>query len=492
MSDGSGDDRWLASLDPIDVAEVKAMLDDDDLPGRIMALPAEPARRSGMARIRQAVDGRRRSWLSVPSPGLGRAAFATTVVAIVGATAALLTLSPNLGNNQEADPAGGDETPLSATTSTVLTASVPEDGPARADAIEPTDPLTDDATGVSTDQSPSPVESSAATVGQAISEPTASSAVASLDSATSTAPPSGAVSDRPTTSAGQPGQGSITLPTIGTSESTGRATTTRRPATTTSSPPPVPSTTAPPTTVARPGQDGGPFDPRRDLVALHFDHANYRDDGQATVAGKEIVEDLGLDVIVLGGTYSPANDNYIPESELVMDTTWGPNGWINAHANRAGAISTSAQRWMAVLERGGDVWVAEGGQSDLTADVVRSVATAMPSVDLGSRIHVVQHSVVNERRTTVDDLAFLRSTVDYIKIDDGNYDNATAKLRQQDDDFVQTARSGSLSAAWNAAFDYLDPAQTLDFSDTVELLHIVGIDRDTIADPEDFADYFID
>jgi hypothetical protein len=147
---------------------------------------------------------------------------------------------------------------------------------------------------------------------------------------------------------------------------------------------------------------------------------------------------------------------------------------------------------MAVLERGGDVWVAEGGQSDLTADVVRSVAAAMPSVDLRSRIHVVQHSVLNERRTTVDDLVFLRSTVDYIKIDDGNYGNATAKLRQQDDDFVQAARSGSLSAAWNAAFEYLDPAQTLDFSDTVELLHIVGIGRDTIADPEDFADYFID
>ena len=38
------------------------------------------------------------------------------------------------------------------------------------------------------------------------------------------------------------------------------------------------------------------------------------------------------------------------------------------------------------------------------------------------------------------------------------------------------------------AFDYLTPGEKLDFSDTVELMHIVGLGE--IRDVDEFGDYF--
>ena len=50
----------------------------------------------------------------------------------------------------------------------------------------------------------------------------------------------------------------------------------------------------------------------------------------------------------------------------------------------------------ACFQAGGDVWVKEGGSSDLTADVVRQIQSELPGVDTKQRIHVVQHGNFNE------------------------------------------------------------------------------------------------
>ena len=105
----------------------------------------------------------------------------------------------------------------------------------------------------------------------------------------------------------------------------------------------------------------------------------------------------------------------------------------------------------------------------------------------------MQHSQWNEDHATPSDLSFVQSNTRYIRIDDGNNPNGTADLRfesHNNGDFVARARSGRYANEWNAAFNYLSPSDKLDFSDTVELLHILGIGRTQIADVNDFGDFF--
>ena len=233
----------------------------------------------------------------------------------------------------------------------------------------------------------------------------------------------------------------------------------------------------------------GPFDPSKDLIALHYDHAPDRDDGHATVAGREVVTHFGITPIVVGGAYGTNRDTYNRRSEAVMDATWGSGGWINAHANWNAAVNQSTDRWAAVISSGGDIWIAEGGQSDFTADVVRNLKQT--GVNTNQRVHVVQHSKWNEDKTTSADLSYVRNETDYIKIDDGNNPNNTADLNDRDRGFSQCALNGRFASAWRAAFDYYPASQLVDFSDTVELLHIVGVGKDQVADAADFCDRFV-
>ncbi len=465
MSFDEHDERWLASLDPVDRDELTELLDQVDLPARIMALPAEPAKGPLLVRLGRSIETNLSGWMHGRRPSYGRAAFAATVSALVIAAAVAVDLIPGSLDEQQAGQAGG-EPPLDATTTS-----------------PPTMP---------TSATTSP-EHGAITVEASGSETTEGRISATATEAT---PNPADPAPSSTTDGPDPGASSTTSDTGKTSlagpSTTRHPTTTTRPPTTVATTPSSVSSSAQPTTTARqPGPTNGRFDRGRDLLALHYDHVIYRDDGHATVAAREIVNDLGIAPVVVGGTYSATNTRYNADSEVVMNTTWGPNGWLNAHANRTGAVAAAAQRWTEAIADGNEVWVAEGGQSDYTADVIMAVAASLPSVDLGNRIHVVQHSVANERRTSPNDLAYLFATIDYIKIDDGNEDNATANLNRFDEDFIEAALDGPFASAWSEAFNYLDPYPNLDFSDTVEVLHIVGVDRDVVADPEDFADTFM-
>ena len=230
----------------------------------------------------------------------------------------------------------------------------------------------------------------------------------------------------------------------------------------------------------------------QDLISLHYDHAPDRDDGHATVAALAVVRSLGIVPHVVSGAHGTGNaSQYQPEAEVVMRAAWG-SAWVDANGNRQSAVNATASRWLNTLLNGGDIWVAEGGQSDLTAAVVRSINNSNPSINARSRIHVVQHSRFNESNANQSDLRFTQSNTDYILIADGNDNNATADLNMRSDRFVQLARNSQFGSAWNAAFSYLDPNFKLDFSDTVLLLHILGIGRDQIATVDDFGAVFID
>ena len=136
------------------------------------------------------------------------------------------------------------------------------------------------------------------------------------------------------------------------------------------------------------------------------------------------------------------------------------------------------------------VWVAEGGVSDFTAEVLRSVQAQRPELNTADFVHVVHHSGTSIERTLDDDLELIEREADLVRINDGNGANGTADLHQFADGFEGAARSSDFSDGWEAAFDLL-PADDLDFSDTVTALYLLGIGTDLVADPQDFQAQFL-
>ncbi len=261
--------------------------------------------------------------------------------------------------------------------------------------------------------------------------------------------------------------------------------------------PQAPATATPvvnqPTVTPQADESLSGFNRQRDLVAIHFDHAPDRDDGHAAVASLMVTQKLGLNVQVVAGTYGEySRDRYVPASESLMASVWGSN-WLNAHSNREASIGAAVNRWASVLASGGDVWVAEGGPSDFTAEVVRRINVQHTEFNTRNRIHVIQHSGWNEDHALASALAYVRNNTRYLQIDDGNHPNATADLRFESHNngaFVSRALSSNYSSEWGVAFAYLSPSEKLDFSDAVELLYIVGIGTNEIANVNQFGDYF--
>lgn len=234
------------------------------------------------------------------------------------------------------------------------------------------------------------------------------------------------------------------------------------------------------------------FNPEADLLSLHYDHAPDRDDGHSAVADRVILQErFGTDwikehVLPVSGAYGENRDQFQPESDVVMDTVWNDTGgWVAADQDWEKAVNTLYNEWVAAIRDGGAVWVKEGGQSDLTADVIRKIKEQNPDIDTIQKIHVVQHSDWNEDQTTDEDLAYVKKESGYIRISDAN---AYFNDRDGNPSFAERASADeTYGPMWSAAFEYLDPSQRVDFSDTGELLAILGIDR---LDVESFADRY--
>lgn len=222
------------------------------------------------------------------------------------------------------------------------------------------------------------------------------------------------------------------------------------------------------------------FNPRSDLLSLHYDHAPDKDDGHSAAADRTVLETLygkkwiTGHVVAVSGAYGKNASTFNSQSDRVMDAAWNDcMGWLAGHTGREQVIGDLAKRWKEVLENGGDVWVKEGGQSDITAAVVRRIKDEDPGVDTASRIHVVQHSKWNEEQTTEAALAYTTNETHYIKIPDAN---AYLNVKGGDARFQAAATAHPVfGSAWKAAFEYYNPKERLDFSDTGELLYLLGL-----------------
>ena len=235
------------------------------------------------------------------------------------------------------------------------------------------------------------------------------------------------------------------------------------------------------------------FDSDSDVVSLHYDHAPDKDDGQSAAADRTILESMfstdwiRKHTIAVSGAYGKNKHDFNPKSDEVMKAVWDDCcGWLSAHTERDSTVMELTLRWSRTLETGGNIWVKEGGQSDLTAMVAKRIKKRFPGLDTTKRIRVVQHSDWNERQTTEEAFDYVRNHTLYIKIRDAN---AYLNIKGGNDAFVKAATTHPVFAGyWRAAFSYYDPKERLDFSDTGELMYILSLGEIGI---EQFSERFL-
>ncbi len=249
----------------------------------------------------------------------------------------------------------------------------------------------------------------------------------------------------------------------------------------------------------------GKFRVDKDLLLAHFDCKTDVDDllsvaGVATILSNPRFSDVRYHVVA--GAYGIQDGLYVPANEL-FDTAFGSN-WSDAHKNFEKALKEETAIVMKTLEKGGNIWIAEAGQSDFTAALIRNIRKTQPSVETIKRIHVVQHSDWNESVTAPDDLNYVKENSSYNKIPDGNViGNGSPGLKT--DEILNLKKYISdpkVLHIWNMAIEianryngkdnrYKNPAIAkggLDFSDVAEMCWIFGFNN--IVDVKQFFKEF--
>lgn len=236
------------------------------------------------------------------------------------------------------------------------------------------------------------------------------------------------------------------------------------------------------------------FNPSKDLLLAHFDCKTDVDDLHAIAAFATLLSTDSLKNIpyhAVAGTYGIQEGLYVPPNEL-FELAFGSN-WTDANVDREKAVEKIKGMIKDVMLKGGNVWIAEAGQSDFTAAVLQALLVQMPKLNTVRRIHVVQHSDWNEKATSAIPLKFVKSSTTYHKIPDGNNaGNGSPGFLSEEPIIMQdTISNNHLKQVWTLAKELTDryngqdgryrnkaiEAGGLDFSDLVEICWILDLDR---------------
>ena len=249
----------------------------------------------------------------------------------------------------------------------------------------------------------------------------------------------------------------------------------------------------------------GRFDPATDFYIANFDIKTDVDDlhSVAALATMLAAPRYGcVDYVAVHGAYGEQGGDFIPAAGL-FDLAFDGN-WLDAHGARAETVAALGNHIVGTLAAGGDVWIQEAGQSDISAAAVRMAQTVAPGLDYAARVHLVQHSDWNEQSTTDADLAFVQATVDYIRIPDGNgVGNGSPGFKTSEGGAWEALTSDpDTGPVWTAARRLADQenpepgyvndavaAGGLDFSDTAEATYIFG--HEDMLDTNDFVRIFV-
>jgi hypothetical protein len=245
----------------------------------------------------------------------------------------------------------------------------------------------------------------------------------------------------------------------------------------------------------------GRFDRNKDLYLAHFDAKTDVDDIHSVAAVATMLADPRFSEVnyhAVAGTYGIQEGLYVPAEELFNLAF--EERWSDAHADFDRALNEVSNLAIATLNDGGSIWIADAGQSDFSAALVRRIQELMPEAAVKDHIHIIQHADWNEEVTTPEDLAFVKEAANYHKIPDGNGPgNGTPGFRsdkiiswqvQVSDARLQEIWTTAIAIAntYNGAHGrYLNESIQkggLDFSDVAEMTWIFGFND--LVDANDF------
>lgn len=243
------------------------------------------------------------------------------------------------------------------------------------------------------------------------------------------------------------------------------------------------------------------FNKEKDLLLAQFDCKTDVDDLHSVAAFITLMSDANFSKInyhAVAGTYGIQEGLYVPPNDL-FQLAFGDN-WTDAHTNSETAVERVKEKIKITLGNHGDIWIADAGQSDFTAQLIKAVQADLPEINLKQRIHVVQHSDWNEEVTSPESLQFVMKNADYQKIPDGNaVGNGTPGFRSPEYTlWKDKITNPKLIEIWQLALDLSNKyngkegrynneaimAGGLDFSDLSEVCWILGIQD--IKDTEQF------
>jgi hypothetical protein len=235
----------------------------------------------------------------------------------------------------------------------------------------------------------------------------------------------------------------------------------------------------------------GQFNKQQDLYLAHFDSKTDVDDIHSVAAVATMLADsrfAGVSYHAVAGAYGTQGGLYVPADEL-FQMAFGPH-WSDAHADSGKALNEVSKLAFGVLQSGGRVWIAEAGQSDFSAALLRNLQARLPDIDMKDRFHIVQHARWNEEVTTQEALAYVKKVASYHKIPDGNRaGNGTPDFRKDEVvDWRKHVTDAHLIAVWDKAITIADTHNGadgrylnesikkggLDFSDVSETVWIFG------------------
>ena len=249
----------------------------------------------------------------------------------------------------------------------------------------------------------------------------------------------------------------------------------------------------------------GRFDRNKDLYLAHFDAKTDVDDIHSVAALATMLADPRFSEVnyhAVAGTYGIQEGLYVPAEEL-FNLAFEEH-WSDAHASFDKALNEVSNLAIETLKGGGSIWIADAGQSDFSAALIRRVQERMPEAVVKDRIHIVQHANWNEEVTTADDLAFAKETASYHKIPDGNAPgNGTPGFRSDMTvSWQEQVSDARVRVIWMTAIviantyngadgRYLNESIQkggLDFSDVAEMTWIFGFND--LVDAKDFFQEF--
>lgn len=247
------------------------------------------------------------------------------------------------------------------------------------------------------------------------------------------------------------------------------------------------------------------FDVKQDLLLLHCDCKTDVDDVHTMAAMATLLAHTDFKKVkahVVTGTYGTQGGLYVPPNN-VLELAFKGN-WSDAHTDFDVAVGQVTRLAAKTLKKKGHIWVADAGQSDFTAAVVKALKADYPEIDTKTRITVVQHSNWNEEVTTPELLRYVKDETDYRKIPDGNaVGNGTPGFRTPGYDlWKEKVTNPKQKAIWQLAVDVANrynaadgryhneaiSAGGLDFSDLSEVCWILGISK--IKDTAEFFDLY--